>query len=133
MRNGRPMVGDSSQPLLPTGSPVPGLRLSAAPDRIASVLRHVVLFTWSDDADEERREQTLAALRRLPEEVGGMTSFAVGPDAGLREGNAHTALVADFPDVEAWRRYADHPVHLQVIADHVKPILAARSAVQYEV
>ena len=97
------------------------------------MLRHVVLFTWSDDADEERREQTLAALRRLPEEVGGMTSFAVGPDAGLREGNAHTALVADFPDVEAWRRYADHPVHLQVIADHVKPILAARSAVQYEV
>ncbi|HYX94091.1 MAG TPA: Dabb family protein [Geodermatophilus sp.] len=97
------------------------------------MLRHVVLFTWSDDADEERREQTLAALRRLPEEVGGMTSFAVGPDAGLSEGNADTALVADFPDVEAWRRYADDPVHLQVIADHVKPILAARSAVQYEV
>ena len=55
------------------------------------MLRHVVLFTWSDDADEERREQTLAALRRLPDEVGGMTSFAVGPDAGLRPGNAHTA------------------------------------------
>ena len=97
------------------------------------MLRHVVLFTWSDDAGEERRERTLAALRRLPEEVGGMTSFAVGPDAGLREGNAHTALVADFPDAEAWRRYADHPVHRQVIADHVTPILAARSAAQYEV
>jgi hypothetical protein len=98
-----------------------------------AVLRHVVLFTWSDDADEERREQTLTALRRLPEEVGGMTSFAVGPDAGLREGNAHTALVADFPDVEAWQRYAADPVHLQVIADHVTPILATRTAVQYEV
>ena len=97
------------------------------------MLRHVVLFTWSDDADEERREQTLAALRRLPEEVGGMTSFAVGPDAGLREGNAHTALVADFPDVAAWQRYADHPVHLEIIAEHVSPHLARRSAAQYEV
>ncbi|HEX2074607.1 MAG TPA: Dabb family protein [Geodermatophilus sp.] len=97
------------------------------------MLRHVVLFTWSDAADDERRATTLAALRRLPEEVGGMTSFAVGPDAGLREGNAHTALVADFPDVEAWRRYADHPVHLQIIEEHVRPWLAARSAVQYEV
>jgi len=97
------------------------------------MLRHVVLFTWSDDADEERRAATLAALRRLPEDVGGMTSFAVGPDAGLREGNAHTALVADFPDVEAWRRYAEHPVHLQVIAEHVAPYLAARTAAQYEV
>jgi hypothetical protein len=97
------------------------------------VLRHVVLFTWSDDADEERREQTLAALRRLPEEVGGMTSFAVGPDAGLREGNAHTALVADFPDEEAYRGYATDDRHLAVIAEHVTPHLAARSAVQYEV
>ena len=97
------------------------------------MLRHVVLFTWSDAADDERRATTLAALRRLPEEVGGMTSFAVGPDVGVREGNAHTALVADFPDVEAWRRYADHPVHLQIINEHVRPWLAARSAVQYEV
>ncbi len=97
------------------------------------MLRHVVLFTWSDDADEERREQTLAALRRLPEEVGGMTSFAVGPDAGLREGNAHTALVADFPDAEAFSRYARDPAHLAVIAEHVRPWLAARSAVQYQV
>jgi hypothetical protein len=97
------------------------------------MLRHVVLFTWSDSADEQRRAATLAALRRLPEDVGGMTSFAVGDDAGLSEGNAHTALVADFPDVEAYRRYAQDPVHQAVLAEHVRPFLAVRSAVQYEV
>ncbi|SEO38842.1 Dabb family protein [Trujillonella endophytica] len=97
------------------------------------MLRHVVVFTWSDDADEERRAATLAELARLPETVGGMTAFAVGPDAGLRAGNAHAALVADFPDVEAWRRYAEDPVHLQVIAEYVTPILATRTAVQYDV
>ena len=97
------------------------------------MLRHVVLFTWTQDTTPARRAEILAALRRLPEQVGGMTAFAVGPDAGLREGNAHTALVADFPDAEAWRRYAEHPVHLQVIAEHVTPYLAARTAAQYEV
>jgi Stress responsive A/B Barrel Domain len=97
------------------------------------MLRHVVLFTWTDEADEATRAATVAALRRLPAEVGGMTSFAVGPDAGLREGNAHTALVADFPDAEAFAGYADHPVHLQIIAEHVRPWLATRAAVQYEV
>jgi Stress responsive A/B Barrel Domain len=97
------------------------------------MLRHVVIFTWTEDTDPATREATLAALRRLPEEVGGMTSFQVGPDAGLVEGNAHTALVADFPDVEAFRAYAADPRHLAVIAEHVKPNLAARSAVQYEV
>ena len=97
------------------------------------MLRHVVLFTWSDAADELRRATTLAAVRRLPAEVGGMTAFAVGDDLGLREGNAHTALVADFPDVEAYRRYAQDPVHLAIIAEHITPYLASRSSVQYEV
>ena len=96
------------------------------------MLRHVVLFTWSDAADPERRRTTLEALRRLREDVGGMTSLTVSDDAGLVEGNAHTVLVADFPDAEAFRRYAQDPAHLAVIAEHVRPWLAARSAVQYE-
>ena len=96
------------------------------------MIRHVVHFTWSADADADRRAQTLAALRRLPEQVPGSLAFTVAPDAGLVEGNAETILVADFPDAEAFRRYATDPVHLEVIAEHVRPFLAARSAVQYE-
>ncbi|MGY1736740.1 Dabb family protein [Geodermatophilus sp. SYSU D00684] len=96
------------------------------------MIRHVVHFTWSDAADDARRAETVAALRRLPEQVSGSLAFTVAPDAGLVEGNAHTVLVADFPDAEAFRRYATDPVHLAVIAEHVRPYLAARSAVQYE-
>ena len=95
------------------------------------MIRHVVVFTWSPDADTDRRAATVAALRRLPEDVGGMTSLVVGEDAGLTEGNAHAVLIAEFPDAEAFRRYAQDPVHQAVIAEHVRPILAARSAVQY--
>ena len=96
------------------------------------MIRHVVTFSWRDDVDAEQRAATVAALRRLPEEVGGSTAFTVGPDAGLAEGNAHTALVADFPDAAAWQAYARHPRHLEVIAEHVRPHLASRSAVQFE-
>ncbi len=97
------------------------------------MLRHVVLFTWTEDTTPDRRAEIVAALGRLPQEVGGMTAFAVGPDAGLVEGNAHTALVADFPDADAFRRYAADPRHLEVVGEYVKPALAARSAAQYEV
>jgi len=97
------------------------------------MIRHVVLFTWSPDADAERRSTTVGALRRLREDVGGMTSLVVTDDAGLTDGNADTVLVADFPDAAAFSRYAQDPVHLAVIAEHVRPFLAARSAVQYEV
>jgi hypothetical protein len=95
------------------------------------MLRHVVLFTWSDAADEQRRAATIEALRRLRDDVGGMTSLEVVEDAGLVDGNADTVLIADFPDAEAFERYAQHPVHLAVIAEHVRPWLAGRSAVQY--
>jgi hypothetical protein len=96
------------------------------------MIRHVVLFTWSEDADEARRTTTLDALRGLEQTVGGMSSLTLAQDAGLSEGNAHTVLVADFPDVEAFRRYAQDPVHLAVIAEHVRPYLDQRSAVQYQ-
>jgi uncharacterized protein (DUF1330 family) len=96
------------------------------------MLRHVVLFTWSEAADAGRRRTTLEALRGLRETVGGMTSLTVSEDAGLVEGNAHTVLVADFPDADAFRRYAQDPTHQAVLAEHVRPWLAARTAVQYE-
>jgi hypothetical protein len=96
------------------------------------MIRHVVVFTWSADADRARRRKTMDALRRLRQDVGGMTYLAVAEDAGLTDGNAHTVLIADFPDVEAFYRYAQDPVHLSVIAEHVRPWLAGRSAVQYQ-
>jgi hypothetical protein len=97
------------------------------------MLRHVVLFTWSDAAGAERRAAAEDALRRLREDVGGMTSLVVASDAGLAEGNADTVLIADFPDADAFRRYAQDPVHQAVLDEHVRPWLAGRSAVQYTV
>ena len=74
----------------------------------------------------------MAALRRLRQDVGGMTFFSVADDARLTDGNADAVLIADFADVEAFYRYAQDPVHLAVIAEHVRPWLAGRSAVQYQ-
>jgi hypothetical protein len=96
------------------------------------MIRHVVLFTWSAEADEARRATILAALRGLEAEVGGMTSMTVAEDAGLTEGSAHTVLIADFPDVESFRRYAQDPVHQAVLTEHVRPWLAGRSVAQYQ-
>jgi hypothetical protein len=97
------------------------------------MIRHVVVFTWSADADAPRRAASVQALRRLRQDVGGMSSLVVAEDAGLSDGNGDVVLIADFPDVEAFYRYAQDPVHLSVIAEHIRPWLSARSAVQYRV
>ncbi len=109
------------------------MRASVRPaGKVLGMIRHVVVFTWSDAADAQRRAAAVAALRGLREDVGGMTSLVVADDAGLSDGNADTVLIADFPDAEAFTRYARDPVHLAVLTEHVRPWLAARSAVQYE-
>lgn len=97
------------------------------------MIRHVVTFTWSPEASPEQVAATIAALRGLRDEVGGMTFLAVEEDAGLTDGNASAVLIADFPDAEAFYRYAQDPVHLSVIAEFVRPVLASRAAVQYQV
>ena len=97
------------------------------------MIRHVVVLTWSQAADAQRRARAIEALRRLRQDVGGMTSLVVAEDAGLSDGNADIVLIADFPDVQAYYRYAQDPVHLSVLAEHVRPWLVARSAVQYQI
>ena len=97
------------------------------------MIRHVGIFTWSAEADATRRATSVQALRRLQQDVGGMQSLVVAEDAGLSDGNGNVVLIADFADAEAFYRYAQDPVHLAVVAEHVRPWLAARSALQYQI
>ncbi|MGZ4431455.1 MAG: Dabb family protein [Gaiellales bacterium] len=75
-------------------------------------------------ADRGHREGELPGL--IPE----LRRYAFGPDAGLREGNADFAVVAEVDDEDAWRRYSEHPAHQRVLSDWIGPVLEERSAVQ---
>ena len=68
----------------------------------------------------------------LEQDVGGHDVPRSWPTTpGSSPGNADTVLIADFPDAEAYSRYAADPVHQAVLTEHVRPFLATRSAVQY--
>ncbi|KAB8188669.1 Dabb family protein [Nonomuraea phyllanthi] len=94
------------------------------------MIRHIVLFTWTDDATAERVEEVTAGLRKLQDVIPQLRSLTVGSDAGINQGNHDYAVVADFDDVDGYVVYRDHPDHQAVIARHIKPILASRAAVQ---
>ena len=97
------------------------------------MLRHVVLFTWKADASDVEIRAFAEGLAALPGRIPEIRSYRFGPDAGLAGGgNDDFALVADFDDAEAYRRYAEHPAHRHVIAELLWPILGGRHAVQYE-
>ena len=90
--------------------------------------RHVVLLTFADGTDVDG---IAAALRQLPAQIPELRSYVVGVDAGIGEGNAQLAVVADFDDEAGYLAYRDHPAHQQVIAERIRPALTARAAVQH--
>ena len=99
---------------------------------VTEVLRHVVLFAWKADASDVQVRGFADGLAALPARIPEIRSYRFGPDLGLAGGNDDFALVADFDDVEAYRRYAEHPAHRHLIAELLWPILGGRHAVQYE-
>ncbi len=97
------------------------------------MIRHVVLFTWQDGTTQEQKQAVGTALAALPPLMEGLQSYAYGHDAGLVEGNADFAVVADFTDEQSYLAYREHPAHLEAIRTAIQPIARSRTSVQYRV
>jgi len=100
------------------------------------MFRHVVLLRWVDATSPERIAAVTDALRGLPEQIPEIARYTIGTDAGINAENADLAVVADFADFAdraAYLTYRDHPVHRAVIDELITPILAGRTALQFDV
>jgi hypothetical protein len=97
------------------------------------VFRHVVLLRWIADATEEQRSHVTSGLAELPGLIPEIRDYRFGADAHMSEGNFDLAIVADFDDVDAYLVYRDHPDHVSLIKERIRPILADRAAVQHEI
>ena len=95
------------------------------------MLRHVVLLSFKKDTPTEAVTAIADGLAGLPAQVPEIAAYKFGSDLGLAEGNSDFAIVADFVDEASYVTYRDHPVHRQLIADLITPVLADRRAVQF--
>jgi len=97
------------------------------------MLRHVVMFRWTEATTADDVAAVEAALRQLPAAIPEIRAYTMGSDVGVNQGNYHYAVVADFDDEAAFIAYRDHPRHRAVIAERISDHLAERSAVQFVV
>ena len=95
------------------------------------MVRHVVTLTLEPATTPEQVQALVDEIATLPHLVPGVRGYSVGSDLGIDDGNATVAIVADFDDALAYEVYRDHPEHRRVIVEHVRPLLAARAAVQH--
>lgn len=96
------------------------------------MLRHIFLLSTQPDASPEAVERLVRELRALPERVEEIKRYEVVQDLGRSAGNATLLLVGDFESFEDYETYRDHPEHLALIDEFVKPITAGFSRMQFE-
>jgi len=96
------------------------------------MIRHVALMKLTAAATDADRDALLEALRQLPGLVPEVRSYSVGVDAGLAEGNFEVVVVADFDDADGYAAYSANADHQRVLVELIRPVLAERAAVQYE-
>lgn len=96
------------------------------------MIRHVVMFSFKEDAGAPAVDAFEGAIRRLPSVIPQIRDFKVGRDIGVNQGNYAMTVNADFSSVEDYLAYRDHPEHQRVIKELGVPIMAQRAAVQFE-
>jgi hypothetical protein len=96
------------------------------------MIRHTVLFKWTEQATEEQQQEAHDQLAKLPALVPSVREFALGPDAGLNQGNFDFAVTADFDDEAGYLAYRDNPAHRDIVTRWIQPILGQRAAIQFQ-
>ncbi len=95
------------------------------------MLRHVVLMRWKPETSDAQKQAVREGLAALPAAIPEIRSYQFGDDAAIVKGNFEFAIVADFENEPDFQTYATHDAHQKLIAEHIRPILQDRAAVQY--
>jgi hypothetical protein len=107
----------------------PRIGLGATKETV--MYRHVVMFAFRDDVTPEQKQGILDGLAKLPPAIDVVRSYSFGPDAGRVADNFEVVVVADFDTPDDFDTYFAHEAHQEFLGQLV-PLLATRSAVQYE-
>ena len=95
-------------------------------------IRHVVILTFNEGTTTDQIDALTTGLRELPGLIPELLDYHVGPNAGIDPGTADFAIIANFASAADYAVYRDHAEHQARIRDLVRPIVAERRAVQFE-
>jgi len=97
------------------------------------VVEHIVWFKWRPEASPEAIAEAVAALRSMKGRIEPIVDVSCGEDFSGRSRGFQHGLVVRLRDRDALPVYQDHPVHQEIVATKIKPILADIMALDYEI
>jgi deoxyribodipyrimidine photolyase-like uncharacterized protein len=96
------------------------------------MLRHIVLVSFKPEASEAQLVAWRGAVTNLCETSEEVLAFTLGTNVGSGPNHHDAALVADFANMDAFRRYVSSDGHNAYVEDHAKHVTAKLSAIQHE-
>lgn len=100
------------------------------------MLKHIVMWKLADNAEGRTKEENLGYIRErllaLRPIIPEIRSMELGRDELHSEMSYDMALVMEFDDIAAMKRYKVHPDHVAV-SEYVKKVRIARTVVDYTV
>jgi hypothetical protein len=93
------------------------------------MLRHIVMLTYREDATPEERAAVRTAVEGFAE-IPEVRGLVCGDNVGSGPNHHDFVMVADFDDMDAFRRYRDSAAHMAYVAGPAKAV-AKLAAIQH--
>jgi Stress responsive A/B Barrel Domain len=110
--------------------------------RNMSLIKHIVMFNFKDGTSTETIQTIQDGLLNLPNEIALIQDYELGVDLLLESGQQHPAgknrllcWSCTFQTVDDYEHYSNHPIHVQLLEQWIKPNLlpGSRAAIQYQI
>lgn len=92
---------------------------------------HVVFFKLKDKS-KENIEKAKSILMRTEGKVPTLKTIKVGVDVVRSARSYDLALITTFDSLEDMDAYQVHPVHVDEVLAHLRPMLESSAAVDFE-
>lgn len=86
------------------------------------MFRHIVIVKWKAEATEAERQAMRDAVEQLPSQVPEIIAACVGLDVGRGVNNYDMAIVFDFEDRDAFKRYIASAAHQAYVQGPAKAV-----------
>ncbi|MEQ8367446.1 MAG: Dabb family protein [Roseicyclus sp.] len=96
------------------------------------MLRHIVLVSFKPEATADQITAWREAVTDMCRASSEVISFSLGANIGSGPNHHDAALVADFEDIDAFRRYVGGEKHKAYVENHARHVTAKLAAIQHE-
>ncbi len=91
------------------------------------------MVKWKPEATYEQRMAALSGVKALAHRIPQIRQLTIGENAAIDKDTFDIVVTVDFGDANDYVVYRDHPDHRALMETVLRPILAARAAIEHEV